>query len=166
MGKRRVCGILLLVVLLWRGLNSMWVIATRPLTVRMSDVFESTEVRVSRTLRRETVGQTVKTTDLRVQLLRDNVPGDAKIYFLNEFTGPESISEVIGFLKYPGFIYPLYIQPIQSLPLPPSANRPPLRDKPTFVLDVRLDRSEPLGAGFTRVAEAADAVLWQKDEPK
>lgn len=163
MSTKQLGAALLLIFLVWRATNSMWVTAvdhsrSSPLWLGL----DSTEARVRRGLAAPIPGQPADRYYRQLQLLRLHVPENAKVYYLHEFTGPGAYHVIVGVMKLNWLSYPRYIQAIQTLPLPGSASRPPLQGKPTFVLDVRENKPDVPGADYDRVAEEAGAVLWRK----
>lgn len=158
---------MLIVFLAWRGANSLWVTCwdrernTPPLAS-----FDATELRVRRAL---DVGDPLRSRDAyhqRLQLLSAHVPPDGKVYFLHEFAGSEGAFAIRSLSAMVSLAYPRYVQPIRGLPLPESARRPPLADKPTFVLDTRRGDAQDAVPGFSRIARGAGAVLWREGRPK
>ncbi len=160
---RRAATWLLLLFLLWRGLNSAYVciVDTSTSADWIAGLTDDRRGRIVRATRLPLPGVPDDTHFERLRLLEQDVPIAGKVYVLHSFSGPMGLLEYRSYQRIAWLLYPRPSQMITALPLPPSSTQPPLGDKPTFVFDVR-NTGEDLGPEYQRVGAAGGGTLWRK----
>lgn len=155
--------LILVAFLVWRGTNSLWVLAVdRSRTAGFDTGLPGDGNRVRKGLLVASPGRPDDVAYDHLQLLWQHVPLDAKVYYVEDFAAARDLALIQRYFRIRWLVYPLYIQPISRPTLPESSDLPPLQGKPTYVLDVRLQHPEPPGEDFRRVDERGGAVLWVK----
>jgi len=163
MQQKRIGIVLLLTFLLWRSLNSVFVITTdlEPIENVGAGLSDDTRSRIRRAL---DMPPAAELYSQRYELLRDNVPPNSDLFFLHEFTEPLAIYEIFGYFRMSALLYPCNAQMVKRPPSPNSSAAEKLDPKDRYVLDVRRKKSK-LAGEFTKVGETTDSVLWLETRP-
>lgn len=161
MHKKRIGIALLLIFLLWRSANSVYVLATNPEPIRhwQEGLTVDTADRIARALDMPPAGELYVR---RYQLLRDKVPPDSDLFFLHEYTGPLAIYEIFSYFRISALLYPCNIQMVKKPPTRNVVAEQRLHSKVRYVLDFRRKKSN-LSKDFVKIGQSPDAVLWREE---
>lgn len=167
MHKKRIGIVLLLIFLLWRSANSVYVLAMDVTTEApkgfnaiphwQAGLTNDTSERIARALEMPP-GRDVLMK--RYELIRDKVPEHSDLFFLHEYSGTPAIYEILSYFRLSALLYPRNIQMVNQPPRPKPVI---LRndEKGRYVLDLRKTKSA-LGEEFVKIDEGPDAILWQE----
>ena len=160
MGKKRLGITLLLIFLLWRSANTVFVLAVNPdINGHWQEgLTDDTPTRVSRALDLPPA-RTIHTQ--RYQLLAEMVPPDSDLFFLHEYAGALAVYEIFSYFRISALLYPCNVQMVK---VPPDAqvvsatNRHP---KDRYILDIRKKKSD-LPESFEKIGTSPGAILWRQ----
>ncbi|MEE2887720.1 MAG: hypothetical protein VX951_09860 [Planctomycetota bacterium] len=161
MQKKRIGIALLLIFLLWRSANSVYVLATDPESVghwRAGLTGDITD-RISRALDMPPAAELYAG---RYQLLRDEVPPHSDVFFLHEYTGTFAIYEIFSYFRISALLYPCNIQMVKKPPAARVMRNEQLNSKARYVLDLRRTKSD-LPVEFVKIGQSPGAVLWREE---